>query len=270
MIEVTWLIEEGVFPENESRLCEEIKKRGHRHILTKKPHHEEGLEYGPTIFYGSLGMATRLRRERNFVGNWCDLAKFRCSSYYCYFGDSLLNADYALVPAGDFARQRENLMRKQFGLYHKFKMFIRPDSAFKVFTGDVITPEQTLKHFLVNSILFHDDLILVSSPKKIDSEYRFIICNGEIAGASFYSYEINGTRYSNNQEIPDRVVNFVKKHLDYEPEICYTIDVCETGGKLKIVELNCFSCSGFYEADLSRIVELSSEAAIKSYRDIYC
>lgn len=40
----------------------------------------------------------------------------------------------------------------------------------------------------------------------------------------------------------------------YQPGRAFVIDVALTDDGLKIVELNCINCSGFYEADIQKII----------------
>lgn len=41
---------------------------------------------------------------------------------------------------------------------------------------------------------------------------------------------------------------------DYQPDKAFVIDIANTDNGLKIVELNCINCSGFYEADIQKII----------------
>lgn len=260
---VNWVIESNVFPENQQKLINEIDWQQHRYFLVDRDEWSHVCSLtGPTIFYGSLALSQRLRKKTNWVGNWSDLSKFRCSSYYSKYGDALLNENYCLIPIGDFER-----MRARSNATRQKDYFIRPDSAFKTFTGDIIRENRSLKNFLVNSVLFDDELILVTKPKRIHREWRFIICGGEIAGYSLY---MRDGQQETSQECPQHIQDFVKTQLYYEPEPCYTLDVCEDENlEPKIVEINCFSCSGFYEADLGKIVEAASRVALKEWEELY-
>lgn len=257
---VNWVIEEGIFPENVGKLTEEIHKQGYDFSWIHKEDFIDRFSYlkNPVIFYGSLALSQRLRKRHDWVGNWSDLSKFKCSSYYSKYKESLLNSEYCFIPAGDFDRFMKVLNQDA---------FIRPDSAYKTFTGDVIKSDQTLKNFLVNSVIFDDEMILVSSPKIIHREWRFIVCDGQIASYSLYMRNGNAETSPN---CPQDIRDFVQKSLEYQPETCYILDVCENEDREpKIVEINSFSCSGFYEADLSKIVEAASKAAIKEWEELY-
>lgn len=271
---VTWIVEDNVFPEYQNNLRNEVIRKGYRFEAITQPKYElasaltrtNSYKYleNPVIFHGSLGFTQRLMREQNWAGLWCDLPKFKCSNYYGKFGDRLLNSEYCLVPAGDFERLRESSLL-QF-IDENNSLFLRPDSGFKIFAGDTIKEDQTLKQFLVNSVLFDDDLILVAKPQRLHREWRFIICDGKVAGSSLYRKDGEDTT---DGEVPSDVFEFVENCLDWKPETCYTLDICEDSDYvLKILELNSFSCSGFYKSNLESIVRLASEAAIKEYEEL--
>jgi len=143
---VKWLVEDTVFEENIGPLIDEIKRQG---MVVEKVKYVpfQGGEYFDyfddndcVIFYGSLNLMVQLQREVSWVPcGWCTLKNFECSTYYAYFGDSLLNSDYAMMPVSELVRQKEFIC-DVFG--DEGSVFVRPSSGFKQFAGKLVACNQ--------------------------------------------------------------------------------------------------------------------------------
>jgi hypothetical protein len=72
---------------------------------------------------------------------------------------------------------------------------------------------------------------------------------------------------------PENVQKYVENVLtevDWEPDLCYTIDVAETSdNELHILELNCFSAAGLYQCDISKVISKVRGIVIEDYNEIY-
>lgn len=127
------------------------------------------------------------------------------------------------------------------------KYFIRPNSGNKIFTGFSFTTLEEMKYNLDYFKLSPEDMCAISSHKSIKAqEYRFWICEREIIGMSPYSWNKEPMA---NWVIPSPVIDMAHKltQHSYQPAECYVADFCiETSG-VKLVEINAFSTSGFYE-----------------------
>ena len=53
--------------------------------------------------------------------------------------------------------------------------------------------------------------------------------------------------------------------MSWRPDPIFMIDVCESDGRLWLVELNGFSCSWLYQCDLPEVVERASELAVRQW-----
>ncbi len=103
-------------------------------------------------------------------------------------------------------------------------------------------------------------LVVVSSPKPLQREWRLFIADDQVITASQYAEQGEVRRVAG---CPDEVTSFARQILsqvDWRPDPLFTMDIAESNGRLAIVELNGFSCSHFYMADLERIVEVVSNA----------
>lgn len=271
---VTWVLQTDIFEENLEKLKAEISRQHHNYTMVKYIPFKDDYDLdlpkisGPVVFYGSLNLASKARKCRNWSGLWCDLKKFECTSYYPYYGKFLFNSEYIMLPWGEIDRRRSSIWSR-FGSYSGTKrkcgeVFVRPNSGFKPFCGGLLDREQTLKDFLGNYVVFPEELAIISSKQYLENEYRLVVCDREIVAASKYHEK---GKLSTEEGCPSEVIKYAKKIIKlYQPERCFVMDIT---GPLspKLVEINSFSCSGFYDCNIAKIVEGASKAAIEEYMD---
>lgn len=268
---VTWILQTDIFEENLTKLKDEIVKQGHYYSFAKYIPFSEKQDFpdvkpaGPVIFYGSLNMAAKIRKATNWIpGVWCNLEKMKCTSYYPYYGKYLINNDYTIIPFGELERLKPRLFER-FGL--NGDIFIRPDSPSKIFSGGLLGKSESLGHFLANSVVFPEELCIISSPKQIFAEWRLVVCNGEIITGS--QYHKNGL-LETNKEFSTEVTRFGYEVIkEWQPESCFVLDLGETQNGYGLVEINSFSCSGYYDCELSEIVKHASTQAEIEFNDIF-
>ena len=53
----------------------------------------------------------------------------------------------------------------------------------------------------------------------------------------------------------------------WQPEMCYSVDICKMNNDYYLLECNSFSCLGLYSCDCEAIVKGVSEAALKEYNE---
>ena len=265
---VTWILQTDIFEENLQKLQDEIVIQGHSYELIKYVPFTDKLYYplqklkyeNPVIFYGSLNLARQIRSMNLIPGVWCNLEKMKCTSYYPYYGKFLINNDYTIIPFGELDRLRPKLFER-FGVNHD--IFIRPNSPSKIFSGGLLNEAESLSHFLANSVVFPEELVLVSRPQQIFAEWRLVVCGSEIIAGS--QYHKNGL-LETNKEFSAEVTKFAYEVIkDWQPERCFVVDIGETEDGYGLVEINSFSCSGFYESDISDIVKYASTEAELEY-----
>jgi hypothetical protein len=177
--------------------------------------------------------------------------------YSKYYGDKLLNYDCIVQPLKDPAP--ESLPN----LY-----FARPCKDTKLFTGQVFFKSETweeMKNGLIKNNSHRDvsnDRIMFSKLREICFETRCWIVDGKVITMSEYR---RGTKtiYKNSDDdlhLKERVQKLVDI---YQPARAFVMDVCETleePDELKIVEINCINCSGFYEGNLPLVIDKLEEA----------
>jgi hypothetical protein len=145
-------------------------------------------------------------------------------------------------------------------------LFVRPTNDSKYFAGRVFPRDEfmawqsrvcELKLDYGNS-LTPETLIQLSHPRVIHAEYRFWIVKGQIVTKSLYK---RGDRVFYAPEVDERFDRYVIERIrEWSPHDTFVIDVCDTPEGIKIVEINTLNSSGFYAADVQRLVLALEEA----------
>ena len=269
---VKWLIEDWDQENNYLRLAEEVKRQGYECELIKYLPMESGnydrfSQNECVVVQSSLNLAGQLMREKKWVpGPWLNLREYECSYYYAYLGKYLFNDNYIMMPVNDFKRTKDRWF-DELGMVDC--LFIRPSSGFKTFTGKVFSKEHFDKDWeWVEEFCDPESLIVVSTPKNIKAEWRFVAANDDIISGSMY--RLNGHTNHKN-EWPDGAINLAKAVAKiYHPDPMYTIDICQgADDKFYLLEVGSFSCAGLYSCDMEPIVTTASEIALKEWKDLY-
>ncbi len=147
-------------------------------------------------------------------------------------------------------------------------IFVRPDSGDKSFRAGLVDL-QDFDSFYDQFESLKDDLVIVSTPKTIRGEWRFVVNkNKEIIAQSSYRYEGLKTLIPS---APVGATELVKELLKvgYYPDSIFCFDICEDNdGEFWLMELTSFSCAGLYACNKKQIVEAISDMATKDW-EIY-
>lgn len=292
-MKVKWILEPDVFKDNTDKLIEEIKKQGMEvNVIPYIPFDDELAErclniYGAdecVVFYGSLNFGKKLRKIAWTPGVYLNEKAFECTSYYPYLKELLLHyQDYIMLPYGDLAEHKTRI----FKYFNSDKIFIRPNSGTKQFTGMVCTEDNF--YDCVKLAGFYDVepelLVLISGVAPLEREWRFVIVDGEpVAGSLYRDWSApekitSGTvtrdyvlmnSHSLWEEAKDNnalmlAYEAVKR---YNPDRCWTIDIAKTEyGTYHVLEIGCFSCAGLYGCDLEKVVKEVSASALKEWNE---
>jgi len=141
MKKVNWLIEQNIY-DRETQFLAELQKQKYIYQETKylnfRP--EAAHQYFPpddcVLFMGTLNLGRDILRTSWIPGAYMDEKNLRCSSYYTYFGQYLLNNKYFIFSLGELLRRKTEIME-----YFKSEgdLFIRPDSNMKSFRAGFLT-----------------------------------------------------------------------------------------------------------------------------------
>lgn len=274
-MEVHWLVESEVFLEYEDELLNAIKQTGRKAKRTP----EIGIQYrwqdfpalyqrlyprdACVVFHGSIGLATQLSEAPPWrPTTFCTWDNYDCHVYYCRLAAYLLNADYVILPFGELQRRQEFLFEavgKDGGL------FVRPNSVRKSFTGQATTAATLDGDIEVMG--FYDvppeALVLVSSPKELTHEWRFVAADKQVVAGS--QYKQNGV-LSASPEFPTEARTLAEEVAGqaFQPDPVWTIDICRTAeGDYRLLEIGSVTCSDLYACDKQAVVEAVSEIAAR-------
>ena len=126
-------------------------------------------------------------------------------------------------------------------IWNEEEYFIRPLNDDKAFNGGIYNS---------NTFQYEGDIV-VAKLKSISQEHRFFVINGEIITGS--RYKVAGS-FSSSPIIDDGALSFAKKMIEKFKEPGFVIDIATINNEYKIMELNCFNASGFYDINLYKYI----------------
>ncbi len=269
-----WIVENFTNGSDVNDLIVEIKKQGFElQLIGAKNHFKyDDINYNNQciIFHGSITMTDIIKKQLNtcFPVVWLTKENYRCSKYYLPLKHLLFNDNHEITTVS-------NLKSAKFDYYRRFgkeaMIFIRPDVGDKTFTGQLVDL-QYFDRIWDNNIVCNakdDDLVIVSTPKTINGEWRFIV--NKYDGIIAYStYQYQGLR----TYIPSAPQGAIDKcnevlTVGYHPDSVYDVDICEDAdGNFWLLEINSFSSAGMYECKKDLIVKRVSEIAEMEYSHV--
>jgi hypothetical protein len=212
--------------------------------------------------YGTFPFARQIQLHRYWVpGAWCDPEQLDCAAYFARFGKFLLNQPYALLPGVEAIRIQDWLFNV-FG--QDDAVFVRPAGCHKLFTGRCVN-RADFAIALAPARYDPATLVVVAAPREIGREWRLVAAEGRVVAASQYA-ELGSKSLETG--CPGEVTSFAEAMLAevrWQPDPIFMLDVCESGGRLRLVEVNGFSCSWLYRCDLPAVVAAASELAGRAW-----
>jgi len=281
MTEVNWLVQDGPFEEDLDRIVEEIKRQGHPLKLIKYEPFESGSyghlypENACVIFYGSINLSIQLQRETPWVpGPIMKMPNYRTSVQVANWSEFLLNNNGIFLPYGELKRRIEKKDIKYLPVDEYGRLFVRPDTGDKLFTGQVISvidPRSDLLY--LDSRCRYEDMIYIAPARKMGKEYRLIVADDKIIAGSQYR-QSGRLETTIDPHVPQYVLEQAQLVLDdsiWRPERAFVMDVHEAdfSGDVDVIELNAISCSGWYAANPEPIIRELSRIALEEWSDIY-
>jgi hypothetical protein len=95
-------------------------------------------------------------------------------------------------------------------------------------------------------------MVHIAPRKDLQREFRTWIIKGKVVTASQYRI---GNKTVHERCTEPLVIQFAQQMADiYCPADEFVLDVCMTDVGMRIVEVNCINCAGFYEADLQKLL----------------
>lgn len=239
------------------RLVAALEKNNAEYRILKDQWFEEGFVGGESVFVrGSTEFCQKFDR---MWGEYIDLygltiENYTYSKYAETIDDEMLNSDYIVLP---WHKLYKSLDLLKF-MFSSERFFIRPNSGEKLFTGTTLGSKHFTKELDVIKTLpgfcaVDNDLVVVSSAKKIEAEYRLFMYENTVVDYS--SYVVNEPVHRDIQRDFLELASRIKKF----PDVFYTLDICYSNGKPYILEINSASSAGWYDMDYNKIVEYICE-----------
>ncbi|MCA9178794.1 MAG: ATP-grasp domain-containing protein [Planctomycetales bacterium] len=272
---VTWIIEPDVCAAYCDSLVAEIASQGHVHKTI--PAHYTSLDWGDTsryydefapkgscvVCHASFQFTIQVAEDELWApGVYGSRDTTDCTQYFPRFEDCLLNRDHEIIAVSEL-HGRGDLLFKSFGVDDR--IFIRPNSGTKSFAGRLFNRSE-LNTGLSRSTMSPHALVVVSRPKSICREWRFVVADRCVIAASMYK-DREGTRMS--PDVSQEAFEFaaVVAARDFQPDRVWVLDTCETAeGEMKVVEINGFSSSSWYCCSVTDVVTAVSRVAVDDWK----
>lgn len=136
--------------------------------------------------------------------------------------------------------------------------FVKSSSP-KALTGMVIEPiKQDHDNWIIEQANLDGTEMLVTAPfRKIEKEWRFFIVKRKVVAGSLYRRD--GCLVT-REPITDEIWKQAQKMADnYLPHETIVMDLCFSHRGYEVVEFNAVNSSGFYNCDISKIVDSLEE-----------
>jgi hypothetical protein len=266
-----WLIEDFTQDSWYRDLIKEVKKQGMECVVLDISNHFElkpGLikDNDCVVFQGSIQLFRKLKKELPaYPLGWMTDENYLCSKYYGYVQQYLFNDKHVFTTLANLKQNKWWF----YGIFGKEALiYVRPDNGGKTFTGQLLDLQDFDKFFEDDTRCDckPTDLIVVSTPKNIRGEWRFVcMSNKEILGSSLYKYNDQRTYVPS---APEKATKLVKEILEigWYPDPVFTVDVCEDNdGNYWLMEFNSFTSAGTYAVPKGPIVKRVSDLAAALY-----
>jgi hypothetical protein len=270
MTRVTWVLESDVFPESHQPIRRAIQDRGHRLIDWSDDWWHDGLpRHVPTsavVFHGSLGNAARISGELHWTpGPLCPVVSFCCSRWYDLARPWLIHSEWVVCPAEQLVADAAGIAKRIGGGQ---RVFVRPDSPLKPFSGRVVDVASLTLASLDHGFYYEDARlpVVVAPVRQIDREWRFVIVERTVAAGSAYD---PATRKALPEALDTAAAAFAAAVAAGipSPAAAYVLDVCESGGAYRLLELNPFGGADLYACDPFAVVDHVSGLASRASAD---
>lgn len=218
----------------------------------------EGIDpSGITIFYGSTGLVNRVAIKNLWKpGVFFEGERFSFQALKDGFGPHLLNYGSELLTVRELVER---------DLDPKGVWFIRPAHDTKAFTGALFVDHEVKawKEALEGATgrFTHDTLVQVAKPEVIIRELRSFVVNKTVSTSSYYGHGMM------RQHVFPEDIEFAQEMAKvYQPAEVFTLDTCLLeDGRRKVVETNCFNCSGLYWSDVYKLVDDVNNFLLERY-----
>lgn len=271
-----WIIDAVAFDSYHDELAAAIVRNGNQVVSVRRPpppytwddvnqaYRKSWPRGACVVTHGDLDLVRRVQRDQLWKpGSFANLEQLYCSRYYPYFGKLLLNSDFTILPFAELPQQQDFLFNKY---AREGKLFVRPDSPLKLFAGLTISHSSFDADY--EFMGFNDfptsSLVIVSSPKAIEAEWRFVVANQQVVAGTLYRkgqlWVAESVCCENALAYAKHVVNRVA----FAPDPVWILDICQLeDSSFFVLEIGGFSCASLYGCNKDDVVRAVSIVAEK-------
>jgi hypothetical protein len=221
---------------------------------------------GPLVFFGSLNMI-RDFQSRNLPFKpfaWCDWYKMSCKCYYARYSSNIVQEQHEFIELGKLEAEKDRLF-SVFG--EDDKIFIRPDQNDKCFIGTLVKSNMfdTFMRCVTACEPPMDTLCVVSTPKRIDKEWRFVIADKKVIAGSLY-YDDHCLTMDGNYDM--LAAEFAEKMCEiWTPDPMFIMDIALVNGEYKIMEIGPVNGAGLYKCEILPVIKAMSEIGARTWEE---
>lgn len=254
-----FLIQDSVF-DTSDKTVEYLRSEGHTVVEFSSKFSVDESHF----FRGSLEVAVEHEDNEN-LEMYFDTHAYDYTSFASEFPYGLLNDDFEVYDRESFVNSKDEIISK-FGIEDFITgsddqiIFVRPDSGLKSFSGQVI--DETFWKAYQNMFRRREvEDIVVSSPKEIGDEFRFVVFHNDLPKEGSY-YIKNGEVHYERIDLMHPAYRFARRIAEdntFKPDNglgCYTMDVVETPEGFRVVEINAFSTSDLYDTNREKVFNI--------------
>lgn len=272
-----WFIQENIRTDaaNHQKMVYAIQEQ-EMEVLSAKyiPFSEEGGEGAmdwsflpldrPVIMQGGIGsIKDAQKRSKAYPLAWCNWDLLECKSYYKELRDFIVQEDYGFYSVNDVPKLKDEL-------YDRYAedntIFIKPNTNDKEFTGALVEKERfdTWWGWSTAYSAPSDSLVVVSRPRRILEEWRFVVVDGKVVIGSQYMVMGN---LCPDEEYPPEAAAFAEKVFNtWTPHPALVVDVGKLqSGELRLIEIGGVNCAGYYRGNIRPVVEALSNLAERQW-----
>ncbi|MCA9317196.1 MAG: ATP-grasp domain-containing protein [Planctomycetes bacterium] len=258
----TWVLETPVFQESGPRLEAAVRELRHTVVAWDDDWWSSGrwpeLKGERVVFHGSLANAARIHEQLPWrPGSYCDVGAFHCTAWYEAAQPWLLHEEWRVATAEQLC---EDPVAVPQGLAAaEGRVFVRPDSPLKPFSGRVLRAAEIEPAKLDHGFYF-DDLsipVVIAPVRSVTREWRFVVVDQHVVAGREYEAS---SRAAGGGGLPDEVSALAVQVAASMPPPAdvFVLDLCDADGELRLIELNPFGGADLYECDAAAVVEALS------------
>lgn len=259
-MQTTWLIEADAFPKTAQQVIDLLEVL---HVpwlpWPIPPDRRPPGEGAVVLFWGSLGAAyTQRVADRWRPGAIGPIEVFHNSTYHRPLHPHLANPDAIFTTAAQLVAEPSRVLAP---LGCPDRIFVRPDSPLKPFSGRVVRLDQLSLEALDHGFYYDDPQlpILACPVQQIEAEHRFVIAGGRVVGGCTYDPDRSG-RGRTVPEAAERLAEQIGA-APWQAAELYVVDVGLIDGRPRVLELNPFSGADLYDCPTPELIEAACGVA---------